>query len=478
MKIIRAILTAFTAFFTTFFHLSRSFWRLRKKILAPKNLFHIDNILALGTLLIFFGTIGTINFEVVNPIGDAFSDVQLTDLSYAVWDKNSDLRKGDFDDLPKINQDITIVNIGGMPRYEIEEVLNYVNGYNPKVVAFDATFDDDRGMIDNLLVEEFNKTKNLVLVSTLIGMSGDEDELAYEDRNRFDTVITSHKKFMTNATPAFANMITTEGESKNGLTVTRDFLAMAINRHSNDTLYPWAVEVVKKYKPEALQKLTKRNNYSETINYIGNIWVQNFLLPDNYNKSKTWDKGHFQAIEYRTIQEAINPKNEISFDSSIFKNKIVLFGYLGNRIDIDESGEDLFYTPLNKKYVGKTPKDMYGMVVHANIIATILRGKYINTTNNTFMHIIGFLVTYLVFAAYRPIYDDHKIWYDGVTKFMGIFFSLALLFIIGIIFDILDYKIMFSAIWFACILLAGDWLEIYYGLLKNFFEKIHTNNKN
>ena len=115
---------------------------------------------------------------------------------------------------------------------------------------------------------------------------------------------------------------------------------------------------------------------------------------------------------------------------------------------------------------------MFGMVIHANIISAMLRGSYINKASDTAMDIIGFITLYLVFAFFRPIYDDHKVWYDGLTKFLGISISLIILFLIGIIFEEFNYQVTFGAIWFGAILIAGDWLEIYYGLIKNIVEKI------
>ena len=80
----------------------------------------------------------------------------------------------------------------------------------------------------------------------------------------------------------------------------------------------------------------------------------------------------------------------------------------------------------------------------------------------------------MVFVFYRPIYDDHKVWYDGISKALGIGISLIIFFIIGIVFDWFNYRITLGAIWFGGILLAGDWLEIYYGLIKNILHKFRT----
>ena len=87
---------------------------------------------------------------------------------------------------------------------------------------------------------------------------------------------------------------------------------------------------------------------------------------------------------------------------------------------------------------------------------------------------MGIFMVYFTFALFRPIYSDYKVWYDGVTKALGIAISLIILFIIGIIFAHYNYEIQFGGIYFGCILLAGDFLEIYYGLLKNLAIKIQN----
>lgn len=472
------ILRFVPAFFKTIWSLLKSFGRLFKKAMHWRNLTHYDNVLATGTLLLFLWAVSGINFEVINPIGDAFNDVQLTDLAFSRLNRNSDLRKGDYDDLPKLNKDITIVNVGLLPRHEIQEVLNKVNSYHPKVVAFDVNYRTDKGFLDNLLADEFKNTKNLVMVSELKKTDSLKKLDPEETLRQFDTTLKSLPKFSENSTYGFSNMVTNSTVSFKAGSVTREFLTRAYDYNTKDTLYPWAVEIVKKYKPEVLTKFFKRDNDKEIIDYVGNIYVRNQLLPDGYKKDIKWKKGHFEAIEYKTILDMVNkPEESMSIDSSLFKDKIILFGYLGKTIDVEETGEDLFYTPLNERYVGKTPQDMYGVVVHANIIAQLLRETYIDKTNETFMNIIGLLITYLVFAFYRPIYDDHKVWYDGLTKFLGIALSLVIIGFIGTVFDWFNYEIVFGAIWFGCILLAGDWLEIYYGLVKNLFSKVRLTAK-
>ena len=124
--------------------------------------------------------------------------------------------------------------------------------------------------------------------------------------------------------------------------------------------------------------------------------------------------------------------------------------------------------------MGKANRDMYGIIVHANIISTILGGRYTTVMPDWQMHILGILVVYLVFAMFRPIYDDFKVWYDGITKTMGLLLSMLILFIIGWLFADYNYQLRFGAIYFACVLLAGDFLEIYYGLIRNIARKVRN----
>lgn len=452
------------------------FLKLFKKGLRPSNLFHYDHIFAIGSLLLFFLLISKVTFEIINPIGDAFEDVEMTDVIFSnnTLEKNKNLRLGDADQKLILDTNMIIVNTGDMKRFEIAEVLEVINSYEPKVVAIDVFFNEPREpeFLDLMLEGAFANTKNLIFVSRLEDLNRmDAGQDTYS--RTYNTCTSEHNsihKFKKYGVSGFANMVTDAKSSH--MNICRNFMSWAIHQETKDTLYSWPVEIIRKYKPDALEPLIERHNKEELIDYVGNIWVPTPLLPYQISKTKPWEKPHFMAVNHTTIMDLIDTNKSITLDSALFKDKIVLMGYLGSKIDAQESGEDLFYTPLNEKYVGKAHKDMYGIVVHANIISTILRESYIDETNDTFMHLVGFMILYLVFALYRPIYQDHKIWYDGVTKVIGVALTILILFIIGIIFVNFNYKITLGAIWFGAILLAGDWLEIYYGIIRNLGLKI------
>ena len=130
---------------------------------------------------------------------------------------------------------------------------------------------------------------------------------------------------------------------------------------------------------------------------------------------------------------------------------------------------DRFFTPLNEKYIGKANKDMYGVVVHANIIDTLLNKHYIDKMPKWIGHVAGLILIYLTFSYFRPIYMDYKIWYDGVSKVFALIITLVVIIIIGLIFELYDYKISIPGIYLVGIAISGDYLEIYYGLVKNMF---------
>ena len=60
-----------------------------------------------------------------------------------------------------------------------------------------------------------------------------------------------------------------------------------------------------------------------------------------------------------------------NFTPDMIQGKIVIFAYLGEILGDKKSFEDKFVTPLNARYAGNRLPDMYGGVIHANIISMI-----------------------------------------------------------------------------------------------------------
>jgi len=98
----------------------------------------------------------------------------------------------------------------------------------------------------------------------------------------------------------------------------------------------------------------------------------------------------------------------------LFRDNIVLMGYLGDYIG-DPSWDDKFFTPLNKVVGGRANPDMFGPVVHANIVSMILEEDYINTIDEWTKYLIAFIVCLLTVALF--IWIDHNLpaWFDALS---------------------------------------------------------------
>ncbi|MBK5277280.1 MAG: CHASE2 domain-containing protein, partial [Bacteroidia bacterium] len=98
----------------------------------------------------------------------------------------------------------------------------------------------------------------------------------------------------------------------------------------------------------------------------------------------------------------------------LFKDNIVLMGFLGDYIG-DPSWDDKFFTPLNKVVGGRANPDMFGLVVHANIVSMILEEDYINTIGELMRYVIAFFVCLLTVALFIWIDLNLPVWFDALS---------------------------------------------------------------
>ncbi|MFK7900808.1 MAG: CHASE2 domain-containing protein [Cyclobacteriaceae bacterium] len=431
----------------------RTILQFLKAVFTPRNLFHYDNLLALVIFLLVLKAIGSVEIEFLNPVSDAFSDVELTDIVFSQFNKNDEYREVRSGEV-EFDTNIVLVNIGHMSRGEIGDLLNIINADAPAVVGLDAMFRKPKDDVeqDMYFANAIANTPNLVLACEALDFHHNSLDDKY-GLGKFDGITYSYSLFTENASYlGYVNMQTEEDEDDiyDEFAICRKFIPEATINTTQDTLHSFAIEIVRHYAPEAMKKLHKRNLASEVINYVGNL--------------EYYDKAHFKAYDWYELFEG-------QVEEGAFANKIVLLGFLGETLD-QRTDEDRFFTPLNAKYIGKAHKDMYGVVVHANIISTVLKGNYIDEMNKYWGYFWGLLLSYLVFAIYRPIYYDYKVWYDGVTKLLGIVVVFLVMTLIGYLFMNHDYEFKFPAAFLGVVLLAGDYLEIYYGLGKNIARKL------
>jgi CHASE2 domain-containing sensor protein len=399
--------------------------------------FWLDCVLATAfifALIVFGGGIFSA-FEVLNPIGEAISDMDVTDIVFSKLRKDPDAHQ---------NKDIVIVNIGDLNREGIAKQLEIIEKHEPKVIGVDAFFRELHDpWQDSLLASSMNQVENLVLVTKLNQYN--------PETGLFDTLETSNPLFLENAQLGFANLITPAKDQDN-FKVCRSFSPVEYTSDGKQQLF--ALTLAEIFNPSALDRFYQRQNPVEFINYGGNIVSTNSKNSEFTNK--------FTVVDWLDVFEG-------NFVPEVFAGKVVILGYMGSDLS-DTSWDDKLYTPLNKEYAGRTNPDMYGVVVHANILSMILNENFIDSMSERTGLMVGVLLCLLNVICFSLIYRLLPRWYDGLTKSIQLIEALILLLVVVLVFHFFSYKLNLT-LGIIAVLFAGDSLEVYYGVLKNLFSK-------
>ena len=398
--------------------------------------FWLDTII--GTVFVFaiMGVFANISqfqvFDLFDPVGDALQDMELTDVVF------SQMREAQV-----VDERVLLVNIGQEPRGGIAHMINVINKYDPKVIGFDVLLTSDKdAFMDSLLQEAFAHTKNLVMVTKFIEYN--------EKTDCYDSLVMSIPKFSQHAAPAFANLVT-EAKDQDDLKMNRE---VHPKECVNDTIH-WSfpTRLASYLEPDNVKRYLARNNEKEIINFRGNVM-------------------DFGATKFGTMFYALDV-NDIyteNFVPDLIKDKIVIMCYLGDYLGDRQSREDKFYTPLNLKYAGRSEPDMYGGVIHANTVTMILNEDYINELDQWQSIALAVVICFINVVFFSWIYRRLSRWYDGLTKVIQLLEVLTLVFVILYILDIFNFKLDLT-IAIVAILLCGDLLEVYYGVVKNLFSR-------
>lgn len=377
------------------------------------------------------------NLDFLNPMDMMFKDFDMTDIVF------SKIREE-----PNADDDIILVNLSNpynVGRSEFTMMLNIIQKQQPKVVGVDAFYRSQQDPeIDSMLAEACKKTDNLVMVSKLSKPN--------EKKHHYDSLEKSNPMFIEKVHTGFANLITSgKGTNMQELVTVRAFSPQekVIDGKEEKMEPSFGVKIAQLYDSEATKLFLKRKNKLEYINFRGNAGPKT--------------DGKFFALDY------FNILNE-EFDPELMKGKIVLLGYMGETLDTP-SFEDKFYTPLNENYVGRATLDMYGVVVHANIISMILQQDYINTMNPWLNGLLAFLITMLSTILFSYFYKYMGFWYDAVTIIFQLLFSLLLLTIVIYAFHWYRLKID-TGLALVGVIFSGIFVEIYFGLVNKLFLKV------
>lgn len=385
-------------------------------------------------LMGFFASITAFQiFDIFDPIGDALGDMELTDVYFSQL----------LDD-PIADESVVLVNMGLESRAGIAMLMDSISQHKPAVIGVDSFFDfpKEDTLADMMLADALGRVENLVMVSKV---------LYNPETEEIDSVHESWPWFTENAEQAFANLIT-DAEVQEDLKMCRTF--SPVQTSSDGRVHKaFALKLASYLNPENAQKFIDRGHEEEVINYRGNVL--------DYGATKFGNK--YFALDVEDVFSG-------NYVPDMITGKIVIFCFLGEYLGDRENFEDKFFTPLNETYVGRAFPDMYGGVIHANIVSMILNDDYIfylTEMQKILIAIVGLFLNVMVFSW---IYKKLPNWYDGITKLIQLTEVLAFSYIMIYALDLYNMKLDLTLM-LAAIGLSGDGLEVYYGVVKNIFSK-------
>ena len=355
----------------------------------------------------------------LDPLAKAVGDFDLNDI---VFSKLSP--EHEFD------TDIVLVNIGQLSRREIAEQLNVINSFEPKVVGIDAIFAEETSLSNDIpLQKAFANTNKLVLVGIL--------DKYKENGDYYDRYIQPAHIYTENSIFGYANLPTKYGASSKTIRSFRPY-----SKFQNNIVPSFAVRVSELFNMKAYQVLRERGNDLEIINYRGNLDKFYTLEADFYERKNV--------------------------DLSFIKNKIVLMGFLGNSLT-EKILDDIYFTPLNEVYAGRSYPDMYGVAVHANIISMILHEDYIDVVPMWISAILAFCICFINVVYIRIVRKKLTDYYGGIAKIL-IFVQTVLVLIVNVyLLLIFNYKMSFTLLLIGLIFIPST-VILYDNLIKHLVE--------
>ncbi|MBS1681105.1 MAG: CHASE2 domain-containing protein [Bacteroidetes bacterium] len=345
-------------------------------------------------------------FSAFDPVSQALAEFDLTDYAF------SNLRP-----LPTVDERIVLVNFGHIPRGDIAQQIAIINKYKPKVIGIDSYFNCEGGLYDTIncpqlldtlsnlfLSDAIKEAGNVVLVSKLLQKTATANNTNLIDV--YDSLEYSDPMFDNYSGHAFANLIT-EANYQEDVKLCRSFIPrMKINGKYENA---FAVELARRFDSTKTNKLFARGNEEELVNYRGNVELTDIRLKTLQNKNL--ETTNFRLMFYALDIDQLMSEN---FAPELFKDKIVLVGFLGDYFG-DPAWEDKYFTPLNKKVAGRANPDMFGVVVHANIIAMILNEDYVGELPEWSKWALAAVLGVLTVALFSVIDEKLPIWYDALS---------------------------------------------------------------
>jgi CHASE2 domain-containing sensor protein len=372
-------------------------------------------LLILLLKLVFFNT------HYLDPISNALSDFQFTDLYYSAIRSKSNA----------VNKDIVIVNIGDNSRAQIAEQLQIIESHGPKIIGLDVTFPQLKDSAsDQALKEALHGNVPVVLASQFVYEAAGEEEAhgSHHETKAKRDIITSNPFFEVEKQEGFGSFLAEEG------TTTRYYKPFSVAGEGR--LHSFSAKIAEIADKDAYTDLETRKKDSEVIHYTD----ESFITLD---------------------------ANEITADNpqlDILRGKIVLMGYMGPQLGT-KVFEDLHLTPLNKSYGGHSIPDTYGIEIHAHVLSMILQRDYIHEPGKFMLFIISFFVALLHMYLFAYFFVEKHFWFHLAAKTIQLL-SFALMLLVSLLVYHYFHVKLEPALLLIAVLLGVDALYLVEALIK------------
>jgi CHASE2 domain-containing sensor protein len=397
-----------------------------------KYLFHWLSIAGTAAIFSFLGLMAVVavNLDFLNVFEQTVSDFNLADLYFSRLRDNKSVKQDDR---------VVLVNFANLSRAEMAQQIEILSSFKPKVIGIDARFFKNlKPAGDSIFENALKNAGNVVLVSQF--KEPKEDSLT--QKSYFDTLVRPIPRFLQHVKTGHANLIT---EGSEAFETCRTFSPKESTK--NGKVEPcFAAKLVEFYDKKAAEDFLKRDYETEKIYFRG-----------DYDK--------FSILEYTDVLDT-------NFVAETVKDKIIIMGYMGEDYMSESWDADRFYTPMNERQVGRATPDMYGVVIHANIVSMILDRSYINSFPSWFSIGLAIVICWLNAVLFIYIYFHEKLglWYDAITKLVQ--FLEIFIFVFVFMFIFADFNLFWDmGLVVATTALAGDVLEVFLAVSVNIFKR-------
>lgn len=357
-----------------------------------------------------------LNLHYIDPFNNGIKEYEITDIVYSYIIKDTDFQE----------DRIVIVNSGKPDRRRLADLTTRLTDAGAAAIGLDFYFDEVYGAPeDTLLQNSIKANPNIVLACSLADENTDDDTI--EGVTAVDTFFSNY------ATIGYGNYPSNE---------TKTIRVFSPGEMAEGQYIPaFTTAILAKYKPEAAQKFSQRRNKLEHIYFSGH-------------------KENFISQDINIVLDSLTSE-EFGY---VFKDRIVLIGYAPS----DEWANPLIdrhYSPINKNYDTKSIPDMFGIVIHANVLSMILNEQYIYNVPWGISFLLSLVLCYFNVVFIRYIYRRFHEGFHGITRALQLVEFLLMFFLIAILFYYFRIKLNLG-MGILAVVLAYDFIMIYESLIR------------